>query len=129
VKKGFLLRGWCWVRTIGCNPLFSFLILIKLFKFSSTFLHVLWYIFVCGQYTSGPILFMLVDLCSWIVFCYFDSTGPLWSWANKEVSGEELSKGRGIKWGTKCKIEVGVLVPLLSIYHKGKQKWLYFVCF
>ena len=54
---------------------------------------------------------MLVDLCSWIVLCCFDSTSALWSWADEEASGKDLSEGRGIKWGTKHKIEVGVLIP------------------
>jgi len=75
---------------------------------------------VCGQYNSGPIFLMLVDLCSWIVLFCFDSTGALSSWADEEASDKDLSEGRGIKRGTKRKIEVGVLVPLLSIYHKGK---------
>jgi len=121
-EEGLLAERWCWVRIIGYNPPRFFLISIKLFKFSSIFLHILWYMFVCGQYTSDLILFMLVDLCSWIVLCCFDSIGAFWSWADEEASDKDLSEGRGIKWGTKRKIEVGVLIPLLYICHKGIRK-------
>ena len=82
-RRAFLLRGWCWVKTIGCNPLCYSWLLIKLFKFSSTFLYDWWYMHLCGQYISGPILFMIVDLCSSIVLCCFDPTGALWSWVDK----------------------------------------------
>ena len=68
---------------------------------------------LCGQYISGPILFMIIDLCSWIVLCCFDSTGALRSWVDEEASGKYLSEGRGIKQGTKRKTEVGLLYSSL----------------
>ena len=101
---------------------------IKLFKFSSTFLYDWWFMHLCGQYISSPILFMIVDLCSWIVLCCFDSTGALWSWVDEEASGKDLSEGRGIKQGTKRKTEVGLLCsPYLLFIKENESSFSLFV--
>ena len=76
---------------------------------------------LCGQYTSGPVLFMIIDLCSWIVLCCFDSTGTLSSWVDKEARGKYLLEERGIEQGTKRKTEVGLLILLLSISTKENE--------
>ena len=60
------------------------------------------------------LLFVIVDLCSWIVLCCLDSTGALLSWVDEEASGKDLSEGRGIEQGTKHKTKVGLLLsPLI----------------
>ena len=117
----------CWEDDAGSEQLVVTLLAlswlsIKLFKFSSILLCHLCFMHLYGQFTSDPRLFMIIDPCSCIVLCCFDSTGTLWSWVYKKAISKGLSEERGIEQGTKRKTEVGLLILLSSISHKGKWK-------
>ena len=73
---------------------------------------------LCGQYISGPVLFMTVDLCSSIVLCCFDSIGALRSWVNEEGAANICQKGEE----PSARLRLVSFVPLLSTSHKGKRK-------
>ena len=74
----------------------------------------------CGQYISGPILFMIVDICSLIVLCCFNSTGALLIWVDEGKVARICEKGEQPSKEPSARLRLVSFVPLLSTSHKGK---------
>jgi len=117
----------CWEDDAGSEQLVVILLAlswlsIKLFKFSSILLCNLYFVHLYGQFTSDPRLFMIIDPCSCIVLCCFDSTGTLWSWVYEKTSSKGISEERGTEQGAKRKTEVGLFYSSLIYLSQRKTK-------
>ena len=88
-RRAFLLRGWCWVRTIGCNPLCSFLIINKAIQ---VFLHILVWLMIYAFVWS-------IYIWSYIVYdsrsMFLDSVMLLWFYRYSLKLGKWGSKWQG----------------------------------
>ena len=85
-RRAFLLRGWRWVRTMGCNPLCSFLIINKAIQ---VFLHILVWLMIYAFVWS-------IYIWSYIVYdsrpLFLDSVMLLWFYRYSLKLGKQGSK-------------------------------------
>ena len=96
------------------------------------FLHILvcpsWYMHLCGQYISSPILFMIVYLCALMVLCCFDSTSVLWSGTSEERVAKLYQRREETSKEPSERLRLVLFASLSSISHEGKHKLLWIVC-